>query len=157
MNITVVVLHYENIKDTRECLDSLKKYLDDTKNNINIVVVDNGSIKEKTAAIEKEYLNDKIHFIESGENLGFAKGNNIGFHYAKYELHSDIIILANNDLIFEQVDFMDQIEKEMTENHMLLVQESSRWLIIRIRIQFHMCIRILRQLKKEFLSSKFCE
>ena len=39
MNITVVVLHYENIKDTRECLDSLKKYLDDTKNNINIVVV----------------------------------------------------------------------------------------------------------------------
>ena len=47
MNITVVVLHYENIKDTRECLDSLKKYLDDTKNNIN-VVVDNGSIKEKT-------------------------------------------------------------------------------------------------------------
>lgn len=53
MNITVVVLHYENIKDTRECLDSLKKYLDDTKNNINIVVVDNGSIKEKTAAIEK--------------------------------------------------------------------------------------------------------
>ena len=117
MNITVVVLHYENIKDTRECLDSLKKYLDDTKNNINIVVVDNGSIKEKTAAIEKEYLNDKIHFIESGENLGFAKGNNIGFHYAKYELHSDIIILANNDLIFQQVDFMDQIEKEMTENH----------------------------------------
>ena len=117
MNITVVVLHYENIKDTRECLDSLKKYLDDTKNNINVVVVDNGSIKEKTAAIEKEYLNDKIHFIESGENLGFAKGNNIGFHYAKYELHSDIIILANNDLIFEQVDFMDQIEKDMTENH----------------------------------------
>ena len=56
-------------------------------------------------------MNDKIHFIESGENLGFAKGNNIGFHYAKYELHSDIIILANNDLIFEQVDFMDQIEK----------------------------------------------
>lgn len=74
MNITVVVLHYENIKDTRECLDSLKKYLDDTKNNINIVVVDNGSIKEKTAAIEKEYLNDKIHFIESGENLGLCKG-----------------------------------------------------------------------------------
>ena len=117
MNITVVVLHYENIKDTRECLDSLKKYLDDTKNNINVVVVDNGSIKEKTAAIEEDYVNDKIYFIESGRNLGFAKGNNIGFHYAKYELHSDIIILANNDLIFKQVDFMNQIAKEMIENH----------------------------------------
>ena len=116
MNITVVVLHYENIKDTKECLDSLKKYLNDTKNNINVVVVDNGSIKEKTAAKE-DYVNDKIYFIESGRNLGFAKGNNIGFHYAKYELHSDIIILANNDLIFKQVDFMNQIAKEMIENH----------------------------------------
>ena len=114
MNITVVVLHYENIKDTKECLDSLKN---DTKNNINVVVVDNGSIKEKTAAIEEDYVNDKIYFIESGRNLGFAKGNNIGFHYAKYELHSDIIILANNDLIFKQVDFMNQIAKEMIENH----------------------------------------
>ena len=117
MNITVVVLHYENIKDTKECLDSLKKYLNDTKNNINVVVVDNGSIKEKTVAIEEDYVNDKIYFIESGRNLGFAKGNNIGFHYAKYELHSDIIILANNDLIFKQVDFMNQIAKEMIENH----------------------------------------
>ena len=117
MNITVVVLHYENIKDTKECLDSLKKYLNDTKNNINVVVVDNGSIKEKTAAIEEDYVNDKIYFIESGRNLGFAKGNNIGFHYAKYELHSDIIILANNDLIFKQVDFMNQIAKAMIENH----------------------------------------
>lgn len=117
MNITVVVLHYENIKDTKECLDSLKKYLNDTKNNINVVVVDNGSIKEKTAAIEEDYVNDKIYFIESGRNLGFAKGNNIGFHYAKYELHSDIIILANNDLIFKQMDFMNQIAKEMIENH----------------------------------------
>ena len=117
MNITVVVLHYENIKDTKECLDPLKKYLNDTKNNINVVVVDNGSIKEKTAAIEEDYVNDKIYFIESGRNLGFAKGNNIGFHYAKYELHSDIIILANNDLIFKQVDFMNQIAKEMIENH----------------------------------------
>lgn len=117
MNITVVVLHYENIKDTKECLNSLKKYLNDTKNNINVVVVDNGSIKEKTAAIEEDYVNDKIYFIESGRNLGFAKGNNIGFHYAKYELHSDIIILANNDLIFKQVDFMNQIAKEMIENH----------------------------------------
>ena len=105
MNITVVVLHYENIKDTKECLDSLKKYLNDTKNNINVVVVDNGSIKEKTAAIEEDYVNDKIYFIESGRNLGFAKGNNIGFHY------------ANNDLIFKQVDFMNQIAKEMIENH----------------------------------------
>ena len=117
MNITDVVLNYENIKDTKECLDSLKKYLNDTKNNINVVVVDNGSIKEKTAAIEEDYVNDKIYFIESGRNLGFAKGNNIGFHYAKYELHSDIIILANNDLIFKQVDFMNQIAKEMIENH----------------------------------------
>ena len=146
MNITVVVLHYENIKDTRECLDSLKKYLDDTKNNINIVVVDNGSIKEKTAAIEKEYLNDKIHFIESGENLGFAKGNNIGFHYAKYELHSDIIILANNDLIFQQVDIFYKAIKSNQKSR--LYEADGNLATIRFYLRF------LANEKRKLLSKK---
>ena len=122
MNITVVVLHYENIKDTRECLDSLKKYLDDTKNNINIVVVDNGSIKEKTAAIEKEYLNDKIHFIESGENLGFAKGNNIGFIKFKkvngeYEVERISEIPENYDKFLEKFEEYKSKHPDILENN----------------------------------------
>lgn len=116
MKIAVVVLHYENLKDTFECLASLEKYLKDEQNQIDIVVVDNGSTNEKAVALEKKYENSRIHFLYSVINRGFAKGNNLGFQYAKYKLHAEIIILANNDLIFDQKDFMERLVTEVERN-----------------------------------------
>ena len=101
--IAVVILHYEAIADTRECIDSLLKYY------VDLIVVDNGSKNrpiDMILDIYKYYCH--IHFIRSEINLGFARGNNIGYRYAKYELGADIIILANNDLVFDQVDFMEK-------------------------------------------------
>ena len=108
MRIAVVVLHYENLTDTTECLESLAKYLQDKQNQIDIVVVDNGSVNEKAAELKERFPDQRIHFINSESNLGFARGNNIGFQYAKHTLQSEIIVLANNDLIFEQNEFFDR-------------------------------------------------
>jgi len=41
--------------------------------------------------------------------LGFAKGNNIGFNYAKYLLKSDFIALLNNDTYIKQPEFISLI------------------------------------------------
>lgn len=109
MKITFVVLHYETISDTRECIKSLEQYGED---DIQIVVVDNGSVIGKNDALEKEYAGfSNIHFLKSTKNLGFAKGNNLGFCFAKYRLHSDIIILANNDLVFSDTGFVKKLER----------------------------------------------
>lgn len=105
--VAIVVLHYENLFDTKECLNSLLKYLTDDQTQI--VVVDNGSVKEKLTEIEGDYKNSSIHFIYSKINLGFANGNNLGFTYAKYQLNADIIILANNDLVFKQTNFIEEL------------------------------------------------
>ena len=102
--IAVVVLHYNNIADTRRCLSSLEKY---RNSNFNIVVVDNGSPQEKVTPLEKEFNND--YYIYSPKNLGFAKGNNLGFKFAKEKLKADIIILANNDTVFNQPDFVEKL------------------------------------------------
>ena len=107
IKIAFVVLHYETLDDTSECIDSLKKYIVD--DSVKIVVVDNGSVHGKLNTIEEKYKSDSVIFLYSDENLGFAKGNNIGFKYAKEKLQSDIIILANNDLIFRQEDFVDKL------------------------------------------------
>lgn len=107
MKIVFVVLHYENLSDTKECLDSLIKYIID--DDVRIVVVDNGSLTGRIELIRNEYNNPSIIFIRSDDNLGFAKGNNLGFRYAKYEIGADIIILCNNDLIFDQKDFVKKI------------------------------------------------
>lgn len=116
MKTAFVILHYETTDDTRECLESLTKYL--IYKDVNIILVDNGSVNGKLDKIQEEYLyNGKIHFIYSEKNLGFAKGNNLGFRYAKEVLGSEIIVLCNNDLIFRQNDFIEILEKLYREKN----------------------------------------
>ena len=106
--VAFVVLHYESLDDTKKCLDSLMKYREDPR--VEIIAVDNGSSKGKLETLALQYgEKSKIHFIYSEENLGFARGNNLGFKYAKYELGAKIIVLCNNDLVFRQEDFVDRL------------------------------------------------
>lgn len=111
MKISFVVLHYESIYDTVECIESILNLNSDC---IQIIAVDNGSKKNKLKIIENNYKHcSNITFLYSNENLGFAKGNNLGFLYAKKFLHSDGIILCNNDLIFRQKEFIKVLEKSI--------------------------------------------
>lgn len=80
--VAIVVLHYESTKDTIECLDSLIQYIDEDK--VRIIVVDNGSKIRLIEQIADKYSDiDQIEIMRSDENLGFSKGNNLGFLYAK--------------------------------------------------------------------------
>jgi len=72
--VFIIVLHYKNWKDTKECLVSLKNLNYD---NFEIVVIDN----------------DK-------KNRGFAGGNNIGIKQG-LKKGADYILLLNNDTIVE--------------------------------------------------------
>lgn len=110
-----VILHYQTIEDTIECVESI---LHNVKfEQINIVIVDNGS-PNKTGKLlaEKYQRTENVYCIESKINLGFAKGNNLGFSYAKYELKSDFICLLNNDTIIKQPDFIDKIIAKYQES-----------------------------------------
>lgn len=104
--IVFVVLHYETVDDTKTCIDSLLNYLDG--DSVQIVVVDNGSKKGKLERSGGLYDGiSQLHFLYSAENLGFAKGNNIGFLYAKKQLNADVIVLTNNDIVFKQNNFIE--------------------------------------------------
>lgn len=114
MRTAFVILHYLTYSDTIECVDSIINNIKFTE--YEIVIVDNYS---NNGSIE--YLKDKlmyrenIHFIELKANLGFAKGNNAGYLYAKNTLKVDFIILLNNDTIIEQEDFLSLIYKKFEE------------------------------------------
>lgn len=109
MIVSYVILHYLAIQDTIECTKSIDEQLIPfTKHEVNIVIVDNGSPNHSYSELEKTFhLNPHIHLIKSEQNLGFAKGNNLGFQYAKYQLQSDFIVLLNNDTIIRQHDFTE--------------------------------------------------
>ena len=107
--IVFVILHYNDIEETRKCLISLKKYI--KEGNVDIVIVDNGSKKGDFNTFKKENSGASIHFIQSSKNLGFAGGNNLGFEYAKKKLKADIIVLTNNDTYFTQKDFILKLQQ----------------------------------------------
>ncbi|MED1471925.1 glycosyltransferase family 2 protein [Bacillus salipaludis] len=108
MRISFVILHYLTEQDTIECIESILNNV--SYKEYSIVVVDNGSPNDSGERLKTRYQNNsKVDVIISDNNLGFAKGNNLGFIKAKYEYHSDFIILLNNDTIIEQQDFIDKV------------------------------------------------
>ena len=113
MNIYFVILHYQAISETRDCINSiLNNY-----NNVNIILVDNKSPNGSGLELLNNYLNsENIKVLLVDENLGFARGNNIGFRYAK-EAGADFVIQVNNDTIFEDNSFIDTLLKLYDDEH----------------------------------------
>lgn len=103
--VSFIILHYKNIKDTIECIESIKNI----NGKYNIIVVDNNSTDKKEEKIIKKYCDD---FIKLNENLGFAKANNIGCKYAIDKYKPDYLVVSNNDIVIEDEDFIDKIDKE---------------------------------------------
>lgn len=68
--------------------------------NIEIVVVDNGSEKDDPSIILERFTD--ITFLKTGENLGFAGGNNFGLPYC----HGEYVLFINNDVEVEP-DFLE--------------------------------------------------
>lgn len=109
--IGFVILHYYTIDDTKKCVDSIQNKID--TDNYEIVIVDNASPNNTGKELKEIYKNnDKIHIILNDENLGFSRGNNIGYRYLKNELKCNFIVMLNNDTYLIQNDFFSVILKE---------------------------------------------
>lgn len=112
MKVVYVILHYNTFSVTSSCIESI---LNICSNGSELVVVDNNSSNDSGILLKKKYSCSKLHFIINKENVGFAKGNNIGYCYAKNELNADIIIVMNNDIVINQYNFEKCIENVIDE------------------------------------------
>lgn len=97
-HVTIVILNWNRVADTLECLDSLvrMKYP-----SFSIVVVDNGSTDGSPEAIERwgsEQL--PLTQIRNAENRGFVRGSNQGMRHA-LSTDTDYVFLLNNDTVVE--------------------------------------------------------
>lgn len=95
MKASIVVLTYNNLERcTKKCIKTILEHTDLYINEL--IVVDNNS-QDSTLhwldEIKQQNLGKNIFLIRNEENLGYAKGNNIGITHAKGEF----IILLNND------------------------------------------------------------
>lgn len=106
-----VILHYNAIKETIDCISSIEDRAD--TDNYCIVVVDNCSPNGSGQNLKKRYeISDRVTVICNDKNLGFAGGNNIGYKYAKNVLKCDFICIMNNDTLVIQDDFFEVIKTE---------------------------------------------
>lgn len=105
-----VILHYKNIEETRECIESVLNNV--IYKEVNIVIVDNGSNDGTGEELKRIYgTKENVFVLINNENLGFAKGNNIGYKFSKEILNTDFIVMINSDVLIEQNDFCDVITK----------------------------------------------
>lgn len=94
--IAAVILNFKTPKKTKKCVESLK-----SKPNIsNIIVVNNDTEDDSLNFIVLKNSDIVLHIIHTGENLGYARGNNFG---VKFILNNNIkashILIANSDII----------------------------------------------------------
>ena len=98
--VAIIVLNWNGITDTLECLDSLQNQ---TYNNFTIVVIDNGST-DNSAELLKGYHSahtDNIEIIYNPKNFGFTGGVNTGIEWALNDDY-DCVALLNNDTIADK-------------------------------------------------------
>jgi len=109
MDVSIVIVNY-NTKDLlKQCIESVFAKTQDLI--YEIIVVDNAS-SDGSQQMLKEVFPEVI-LVESPENLGFGRANNIGFDYAKgrniFLLNSDTILLNNAVKILS--DYLDDNPK----------------------------------------------
>ena len=114
-----VVLNYKTPALTIKCVENLKKQ--DT--NLVIVVVDNNSMDSSCMQFNAKFENDEmVVVIESGENAGYANGNNLGIQYIKENYQSvKFITIVNPDVELKSPRILSEIECELLKNHALSV------------------------------------
>lgn len=96
--VGIVLVNYNGEKFQNNCIKTIKNM---TYKNYETIVVDNDSKDNSVKLLREEYPDVKI--IETGENCGVAKGNNIGIK-AALEDNCEYILLLNNDT---------EVDKEM--------------------------------------------
>lgn len=90
--VSIILVTYNNLDLTKECLESMEKF--NNYENCEIIVVDNlSSDGTREFLLEYEAAHKNFKAILHDSNSGFAAGNNIGIR----EATGDIIILLNND------------------------------------------------------------
>jgi len=95
LKVSIIILVWNNYRDTKECLESLEKI---TYPNYEVIIVDNASKDNSTQRIQKEF---PLHtYLYNKDNLGFTGGNNVGMEYA-IKKGTDFVLVLNNDVIVE--------------------------------------------------------
>jgi GT2 family glycosyltransferase len=107
--VAVVIVIWNGRDDTVECLESFRT---DVYPNREIIVVDNGSSDDSVAVLKASF--PEVRILQTGKNLGFTGGNNVGIRHA-IESGAKYVYLITNDSLVEP-DAIEKLVEAAEEN-----------------------------------------
>lgn len=111
MKTSIIILNYKGLRETLECLDSIRKI---RSKNFEVIVIDNNSQDGSKEALSKI---EDITFIANKKNLGYSGGNNVGIKHALSSGAENVIILNNDTIV--KVDFLKNFQKHIKKSDIL--------------------------------------
>lgn len=112
--ISFIILQYMASSETILCVESIRQHVG--TDNYKIIIVDNDSPDNAYQVISETFTDSSDTIVLKTEsNLGFAKGNNVGYQYAVKHFQPDFIVLLNNDVLLFQDDFYGFINRKFDE------------------------------------------
>jgi GT2 family glycosyltransferase len=106
VRVGIVILNYRTPENASCLAVSMSRF----EQIQDVVIVDNCSGDNSIDIIKKNIADTSIVFIESKENGGYARGNNIGLRYLAEECGCDICFVANPDIEISEENFNRMIE-----------------------------------------------
>lgn len=158
MEVSIVIVNYNTFSLTKNCIDSIIK---NSKNfDYEIIVIDNSSTDRSIHELNAIY-ND-VRIIESKQNLGFGRANNIGAAIAKGDyilfLNSDCILIENS--IKYLLDFYKEFSSKfkigvlgslLINNDLEIINSYGSFPTVFKEIQSFFSNRLIKRNKKESL------
>lgn len=111
--VSIVTLNYNGKRIMGDLLKSIEK-IDFPKNELEILIVDNGSSDGSQEFFRKNYPNIKL--IENKRNLGFAGGMNVGVKHSK----GKYVAILSNDLIVHK-DWLKELVKVIKSSEKIAI------------------------------------
>ena len=109
MEVCFVVLHYLAYEMTKECVDTLLDVF--AGKEFHIAVVDNGSPNKTGVKLKEQYAdNSNVTVIINKENVGFARGNNVGYRYIRERFSPRYTVVMNNDVLIKDRSFIEKVK-----------------------------------------------
>lgn len=110
--IGVILLNWNGLTDTLECLQSIEKSKTQ-RLSLSVYVADNASQKDELAVITQKYPN--VIGLQNDANLGYSGGNNVAIQKALDD-GCEYICLLNNDTTVDSELFQNLYEGLVSNN-----------------------------------------
>lgn len=110
--VIAIVVTYNRKELLRECINAL---LDQEYNNCDILIVDNASTDGTKEYIGYELKNSRVHYVNTGKNLGGAGGFNYGMKEA-FRIGCDFMWIMDDDCIVHKDSLTELLKADKQLN-----------------------------------------